>query len=462
MHYLTIDQGGHGSRAALFDHRGRLAGVSSRPVGESRPAPGRVEQDPLEILESIRGAIADLLKTVGSITPAAAGLATQRASVVCWDRLTGHPLTPVISWQDRRQAPFPQPWHTAHAEVRRRTGLRISPHYGAGKLRWCFEESEAVRKADADGRLACGPLAVYLLFSLLTEHPFLVDPANGCRTLLWNLDAGGWDEQLLQWAGVPRSALPEPARTVQRFGTLTTPAGPVPLNVLNGDQSCVPFALGLPQADTVYVNIGTGAFLQRVLPAGRTASERLLRSVILDDGQNMMQVEEGTVNGAGSAFDLNRCDEISGPWLESEDPPLYLNGVSGLGSPWWVPDFSSRFIGEGDPVAMRDGVVESILFLIRTNLDRMAKGGAVAQLVVTGGLSRSTPVCRRLADLCGVKVIRPRLEEATSAGLAYLVAGMPQHWSGGGEAEIFRPAPDHPVRRRYLNWLAAMERSLQS
>ncbi|MBD3868866.1 MAG: hypothetical protein IFK94_12130 [Acidobacteria bacterium] len=461
MHYLTIDQGGHGSRAVLFDGSGRLVGSALVNVAEHRPMPGRVEQDPVEILESIRNAVHRLLAAHGDIEITAAGLATQRSSVICWDRQSGEPLTPVISWQDRRQGPFLPPHDRSHEEVRRRTGLRISPHYGAGKLRWCLENNRAVASSMKAGRLACGPLASFLLFSLLPERPLVVDPANGCRTLLWNLEGGGWDQELLEWAGVPRSVLPQPAPTRSRFGFLSTAAGPVPLTVLNGDQSCVPFALGKPREDTVYVNLGTGAFLQRIRSRGSSSPNGLLRSVILQDGKVSLQVEEGTVNGAGSALDVTGCNEVQGPWLESEEPPLYLNGVSGLGSPWWEPDFPTRFIGEGDAAATRDGVVESILFLIRANLDRMRECGPVDRLVVTGGLSRSTPVCRRLADLCDLTVVRPEMDEATSAGLAFLTAGSPGNWNENPAVETFTPAGDHPIRRRYGRWLSAMERLLQ-
>jgi glycerol kinase len=461
MHYLTIDQGGHGSRAGLFDGRGQLIGSVSRPVGESRPGPGRVEQDPLEILASVREAVDELLSARPDTKIASAGLATQRASVICWDRQTGEPLTPVLSWQDRRQEPFNTPHDEAHEEVQRRTGLRISPHYGAGKLRWCLENVHAVASALQTGRLACGPLASFLLFHLVPERPFQVDPANGCRTLLWNLEEGGWDQELLEWAGVPRSVLPQPSPTISRFGVLETAAGPVPLKVLNGDQSCVPFALGKPRKDTVYVNLGTGAFLQCIRPPGPQSPNGLLRSVILHDGEVTVQVEEGTVNGAGSALDVTGCSGVGGPWLESGDPPLYLNGVSGLGSPWWQPEFRSRFIGTGDAVATRDGVVESVLFLIRANLDLMTGYGPVARLVVTGGLSRSTPLCRRLADLCSLTVVRPEVDEATSAGLAFLVAGSPGNWCETPSVDTFTTAGDHPVRRRYRRWLAAMERSLR-
>ncbi len=461
MHYLTIDQGGHGSRAALFDRRGRLIGSVKRPVGEHRPAAGRVEQDPEEILESIRSAVDELLDAHRQVSASAAGLATQRASVICWDRFTGTPLTPVISWQDRRRPPFPDPDCPDSEEIRRKTGLMPSPHYGAGKLRWCLDEHRDVQDAATAGRLACGPLASFLLFRLVRDRPFLVDPANGCRTLLWNLAARDWDPDLLKSAGIPRDVLPDPAPTLHRFGEFETGCGTVPLSVLNGDQSCVPFAMGNPNRDAVYINLGTGAFLQRLMPVGDEAPDRLLRSVILDRGGQPVHVLEGTVNGAGSALAVHRCNDVPGPWLESRDPPLYLNGISGLGSPWWAPDFNSRFIGEGEAAARRDAVVESVLFLIRTNLDRMAVTDPPTRLVVTGGISRSTPVCRRLADLCGIPVVRPNLDEATSAGLAYLVAGLPESWDRGEEVERFFPEPDRPVARRYVRWLRTMEAELQ-
>ena len=104
-----------------------------RTVGTARPGPGRVEQDPSEILDSVRRVVDRL---VGEPVTAS-GLATQRASVVCWDRRTGRPLTPVLSWQDRRSRPFPDPERPAAEVIRRKTGLMPAPHYGAGKLRWC-------------------------------------------------------------------------------------------------------------------------------------------------------------------------------------------------------------------------------------------------------------------------------------------------------------------------------------
>jgi len=65
-----------------------------------------VEQDPAEIAESVRMAIKNLLsiRSVRSHEIAAAGMATQRSSIVAWDRRNGNPLSPVLSWQDHRRA----------------------------------------------------------------------------------------------------------------------------------------------------------------------------------------------------------------------------------------------------------------------------------------------------------------------------------------------------------------------
>ena len=156
-------------------------------------------------------------------------------------------------------------------------------------------------------------------------------------------------------------------------------------------------------------------------------------------------------------------------WLETiHDPPLFLNGVSGLGTPWMVPSFPSRFLGGGARPARRDvparaaAVAESILFLAAANLERMRAGGiAVRRLVATGGLSRIGPLCARLADLAGVAAVRPAQAEATARGVAGLAGGMPPGWGIGGGAAWFRQRRDDALQDRYRRWRAAMDEALR-
>src|SRR5262249_41712406 len=148
------------------------------PVATLKPAADRVEHDPEQICDSLRAAIDDATRRVpASAEIVAAGLATQRSSIVCWDRSSGAALSPVISWQDRRNASFVAQLASHTADIHARTGLVLSPHYGANKLRWCLDNLPAVSDAARSGRLAFGPLSSYLLYRLLDERPLLVDPA---------------------------------------------------------------------------------------------------------------------------------------------------------------------------------------------------------------------------------------------------------------------------------------------
>jgi glycerol kinase len=465
-YFLAIDQGGHASRAIAFDSSGRAAADASVEV-ETRRLPGdRVEHDPEELVESIRRSVDEASGRLdGKII--AAGLATQRSSIVCWERDTGRALSPVISWQDRRAAAWLRRFEDRSAEIHAITGLVLSPHYGASKLRWCLEHLPDVRKAMDERRLACGPLASFVLFRLLEGKPFAVDPANGSRTLLWDCATRRWSPTLLDLFGVPESILPRCVPTRHGFGLLRTRDADIPLEVCTGDQSAALFAFGEPRADTAYINAGTGAFLQRSVGGTRVQAARLLASVIWEADGELDYVLEGTVNGAGSALhqigmelgvETGSLDRLVADAVERvAAPPLFLNGVSGLGSPFWRAEFPSRFIGEADTRGKLAGVVESILFLIAVNLEEMARAARpVRRLVLTGGLATMNGFCQKLADLCGSTVERPEIREATARGLAWLVAGRPSAWLKEAQSDSFTPGRNPELSERYERWRAAM------
>src|SRR6185295_15989616 len=118
--------------------------------------------------------------------------------------------SPVISWQDRRNAAFVAQLISRAREIHARTGLVLSPHYGASKLRWCLDNLPEVASAARDGRLAFGPLSSFLLFRLLEERPLVTDPANASRTQLYDPAARDWSPQLLDLFGINSACLPTP------------------------------------------------------------------------------------------------------------------------------------------------------------------------------------------------------------------------------------------------------------
>lgn len=468
---VALDAGGHAARALVYDGAGEVLARAERPVF-TRCEGGKVEHDADALAGAVQAVLDEACAQLGSGAAriSAAGLATQRSSIVCLERDTGRPLTPVISWQDRRAATWLAAQELDAGFVRRETGLPLSPHYGASKMRWCLDHVDTVQSARASGTLAMGPLSSFLTLRLVQGRPWLADPCNASRTLLWSLRERTWSSALLEKFGIPHEVLPRSVPNRFPCGHVTAGGRAVPLEVVTGDQSAVPYASGSADPDTVYINIGTGAFLQKLCRGDTNPPGRLLRSVIWQEDRGLWFTDEGTVNGAGRA--LQETADTAGRnitevfvhlenWLRHVTaPPLFLNGVSGLGSPWWVADFPSRFVGSGDLPARMVAVVESIGFLIQRNLDEWADAGpAPCTLTLTGGLSRLDGLCGRIADLSRCAVARPAVEEATARGLAFLLAGCPAGWTRSA-VRRFEAGPNPALRARYERWREMMEREI--
>lgn len=467
--YIIIDQGGHATRSVVMSGKGVVVAWSERPLRTFRPQNGYVEHDPEELLDTIRQSLVEAASHRGEAEGylKAAGLAIQRSSVVCWDNRTGEALSPVISWQDTRAMDRITGMASCAKEVHERTGLYLSAHYGASKLAWCLENLPQVRDAQEKKRLAFGPLSSYVVWQLTEEKHSLADPVSASRTLLWNIHREDWDPYLLDAFSVPVSALPICVPSVHDFGHLDVNGERCPLKLVTGDQSAAMYAHGRLQSKTAYVNMGTGAFVSRAVGGQPVLSRGLLASVIHKQDGKSEYVLEGTVNGAGSALkwaqDAFRVKDLRKHlpgWLrENREPPLFLNGISGLGSPYWIPDFGSEFIGEGGVQAKVVAVVESIVFLLNRNLVEMAKHlKAPERIQISGGLSSLDGICRFLADLTGVTVYRPVQREATACGTCYLLAGRPERWEESAPGDLFEPESGASLSHRYRRWLEEMEK----
>jgi glycerol kinase len=466
--HLALDQGGHASRALVFDGLGKLLATGSVPIETLRNADGHIEHEPEALIHSLRAAIAAACHELPSGSRIiAAGLATQRSSMCCWNRHGGAALSPVISWQDRRNAAWLEQLSAHAGRIRARTGLVLTPHYGASKMRWCLDHLPAVQAAHAAGELVMGPLASFIACRLLAGQPCYADPANAARTQLWDPATRDWSEELLQLFGIDRTDLPRAVNNRHAWGQLDTPLGPVPLTVVTGDQSAVPFAFGALDATTAYVNIGTGAFIQRALRDRLPNAQQLLVSVVWSDAEGVDYMLEGTVNGAGSALDwLAGREQLSLPELLAAgqaaiaaglEPPLFLNGIGGLGSPFWRSDFESRFVSTGTTGTRLLAVLESIAFLLYTNYRELeAHGPAFTRLLLTGGLSANDYLCQCLADLCAIPVMRSEDPEATARGLARLIAGdAAGDWLVPAAARLM-PAENPGLVGRFSRWQALM------
>ncbi len=500
--FLAIDQGGQSSRVGVFNQQGELlCSYSAACVTQhiQTQTGEHIEQCGEEILAGIRQClqqVADFLgERVGRIK--AAGFAGQGSSLLCWDKLTGEALTPVLSWQDIRGQGYLNNFPLSNPQVQQLTGLRLSPHYGASKMRWCLENSLEVKTAHEQQRLAIGPIVSYVFWHLLAGNPMLVDPGHAQRTLLWNLQTEDWDESLLQQFNIPRALLPQCKKHNSFFGELNVAGHNIPFTASARDQGASLFANGAPDANACYINIGTGAFIQRVsnqlqAPAGLLVSPLWLPDVVADDvietasptcyldSGEFIQAQkiyawEATVNGAASAIafieqqiNLTVTPELIAQALALNPQPecYFLNAIGGLSAPYWRTDLVSRFSENLSPLKKVLAWLESVVFQIVVNVQLMESLGKTQKILISGGLSQADGICQRIADLTGATVCRSDNADATLRGIGCMAAksgsrlGQELKWKPTAYIDQFVPKENALLSARFLVWKSSLEELL--
>jgi glycerol kinase len=335
----------------------------------------------------------------------------------------------------------------------------LNPHYGASKIRWCLENIPGLEASQRERTLVISPVASYLLFHLLDERPVLVDPANAGRTLLFDFRSGDWSEELLKVFEIDDALLPHCVATRFDYGSLTFEGARIPLQICTGDQSAAVFFSGQPRMEDLYVNVGTGAFVQQIRQSfDDDANDGLLKSIVYSDDTQVLIVKEGTVNGAGRALQWYSriCDDADyvphlETWLRQiENPPLFFNTVSGAGSPYWFTA-TPRFERECNVDEGFVAIIESIVFLLVTNIRLFSD---CERILISGGLSNSDRFCQYMADLSALPVCRQKVHEATAKGLFVLLSGQ----SATPEIEhIFKPELNTGLEGRFEKWTRVMK-----
>jgi glycerol kinase len=461
--FLGVDQGSHASRALLFDERGNEIASAHEAVDLNRLQAGHVEQNANQLITSVKNVIKKVLDSHGNTNNiAACGIATQRSTVLSWSS-GGIANGPVLSWQDVRGSDLIKALQPHEFDIQKLSGLPLSAHYGASKMRWLLDNNASSK----DDRLS--PLVSFLLYHLLGKKPYLVDHSNAQRTQLMDINTLDWSARLTKWFGVPENLLPACMPMCADYGVLAESGAPV--TAVCGDQNAALWGAGEMTEDTALVNLGSGAFILRPL-SGYKPSASQLSGIAYSDDKTIQYVREATINGAGSAlswlekkYNIQQMQERLPAWLEAIDnPPLFINAIGGLGSPWWRQDIQSDFIDAdlNNEGALVVAVIESIIFMVRANLNLMMEESPLKKLRVSGGLSNLDGLCQKLSNLCGLSVERVDNPEATARGVAWLAAGRPDDWMKAVAIESFNPVTDESLSARYVRYTQVFNQKLET
>lgn len=468
---VALDQGTFSSRALVYSSEGRLIRSAQKAISLNRIDQHRVEQSAEEILNSILIVLNEVLYVNKKLDTQIkiAGLTTQRSSIVAWRKSTGECLSPVLSWQDTRAWQWLNTFDNQSSTIEAITKLRLSPHYGVSKIRWLIENNLQVSQAIQQGDCIISPLASYLLFHMTQHSNIAIDAANASRMLLLNFQSLNWDNQLLKLFSIDGSIFPECKNISFNYGTIKDTD--ICINVINGDQNSALYQSGIPDNTALRINIGTGAFVLTPVEDEVPESEMFSNSGLLAGVSNSNHTSndlyiEGTVNGAASALQwlekkyscINVEDIISKNDLIGIDPPIFINTIGGLGSPFWRSEQLPYFLDylpnkENTPQTVL-AVLESIIFLLMVNIERIQKiKPGINFIHISGGLSNLSILCQTLADLSQLEVHQSNDSEASAKGIAWLAFNhyhhLPPKWQSTQTTTLWTPENNKSLSLRY-------------
>ncbi len=430
---VALDQGSSASRALAVDEKGRVALRAMSAVETLRPAEGLAEFDAWELLKGQLDALFGVLSQIGLEKTACIAVASQRSTVVFWDRLTGKPVAPALSWQDGRAFEQAQQADLTQDTVHELTGLYKTPYYSAPKIAWTVRHVPAAAQAAADGRLCVGPVASYIIWHLTGGKTFACDPTQAQRMLLLNIATLNWDSRLLEAFGIERQWLPQIKRTADDYGVFEHEGARIPVSVCVGDQQAALCALRIVPGGSC-INYGTGAFFMRNTGGQRHLLPGLLTSVGASVSGNACDyLLEGPVNACGTAFAwLSKIgfsfstDELDALCEESREAVWFLPALGGLGAPYW--DFAATPVLAGlspqtTKADVAAGAVNAMACLLADIVFYAERFGIKSgEIKVTGGLSKSRSLLRAQANVLQMRLLPCAEAESTAVGAALLAA----------------------------------------
>jgi glycerol kinase len=303
--------------------------------------------------------------------------------------------------------------------------------------------------------------------------------------MLFNLNTGTWDDELLRVLGVPRAVLPEVHSSSEVYGETVAGLFEAPIKIagIAGDQQAALFGQNCFSRGLAKNTYGTGCFmLMNIGTEPAISRQKLLTTVAWKMGGQTDFALEGSVfiggavvqwlrDGLGiikSAADVEKLartvPDCGGVYL--------VPAFAGLGAPHWDQYARGTISGltRGTNVGhLARAALEGIAFQVADVLEVMKEDSGVAmnELRVDGGACANDLLMQFQADILQVPVVRPKVIETTALGAAYLAGLAVGFWKDRKEVEkawqvdrIFEPqaTAEHASHRR-ARWKEALRRS---
>ncbi|PJG85332.1 FGGY family carbohydrate kinase [Conservatibacter flavescens] len=482
---IAIDEGTTNAKAIAVDIEGNILSKGSIPLTLTHPKAGWAEQDPMAIWHATQSAVRICLEFLNIDDLKGIAISNQRESVLAWERKSGKPLSPVISWQCRRSEPLcaeiadrPDAY-----KIQQLSGMVLDPLYPASKINWLLGAIDNGFQRAAQREICVGTIDTWLVWQLTNGKSFVTDYSNASRYQLFNIHQAKWDDELLALFQIPEQCLPEIISSAQYRGeTLNCDGLPNGIPILSqiGDSSAALYGQGGFNDSIVKATYGTGSSLMTKTAVFPKQNLGVGTTVAWHDGQLSLALE-GNITHTGSALgfmsqllgvtDINQLSL----WAQSvadTNGVYFVPALAGLGAPYWDVKARGMICGLTDaatPQILARAAMESIgyqvadlFFAMENTLDKKLE-----TLSVDGGPTKNLWLMQLQADILQRTIICSQIAEVSALGAAYLAGKALNWWESYAqlsalprETTIIVPNPNNnAIQQNYLNWQQAVKRA---
>ena len=442
---LGIDVSTTATKAVLIDEAGAVRGVGISEYGFSVPRPLWSEQDPDLWWTGAIAAIGSVLGSTGTTGADidAIGLTGQMHGLVLLDD-ADRVLRPAILWNDQRTAAACEAIRAAVGADRliAVTGNDALTGFTAPKLVWVRDH-----EPDVWGRVGHVLLPKdYVRLRLSGEHA--MDKADGSGTILFDLAARDWSDEILDALRIERSWMPPTHEGPAVTGTVSALAAEAtglragtPIVAGGGDQAANAVGVGVIAPGEMALSLGTSgvvfAATDRPLHEPHGIVHAFCHAV--PGRWHMMSVMLSAAGSLRWFRDALAPTEDFGPLVETAvgvaaatDGLFFLPYLTGERSPHPDPFARGAFAGltlSHDRRHLTRAVIEGVAFGLRDGLDLMlAAGLPQPKRIRASGGGIASPLWRSiLADVLETEIATVSTTEGAAYGAAIL-AGVGAGW----------------------------------
>jgi xylulokinase len=430
---MGIDLGTSSVKVIILDAQGRTLSVGKADYPVMAPQPGWAEGDPNEWWSATVAAVRTAQEQAQHVEITAIGLSGQMHGVVMTSR-EGHPIRPALLWADTRAQEELARYRALPAATLQRLANPLVPGMAGPLLCWLARHETSSYQA------ACWALQPkdWLRFCL-TDTP-AADPSDASATLLYDLLADDWAEDVIAELGLRRTLFAPILPSGAQAGTLSRQAAAalslsegLPVATGAADTAAAALGTGLLSPGSIQLTLGTGAQLIQLSakpladPTGRT---HLYRAA---DGSHWYSM--AAVQNAGLALDWV-CRTLAASWDDLyASAAIGLPGAQGLmffpyltrERPYHrYPQSTGAFLNmriDHQREHLLQAALEGVAFNIRAALEALPGTDKTTTIRLAGGGSVQPSWRQMLADILNRELVTVDTSDASARG-AVLLGGI--------------------------------------